>query len=355
MDAKKHPIGCVTIKDIAKMANTSHATVSRVLNNPEYPVSKALRKRVLDIAEEYHYAPNLIGRSLKAQMISDVGVIVPNFSNPFYAIFLSTIEKALNKNGLNMLIMSTNRSEKYEKRAFEKLLMRRVGSIVMLSQIADHRMISYAAERNTRLVMMNDWVRDDNCVNIYADSELAGQSVTEHLIRLGHERIGYISSPLDRYSRAAFHLGYLKALALGNIRFWPELEVIDQQDDDETSEIYEYERGIKLTERLIDQCPDITAIIACNDYMAFGAIVTLQARGIRVPGNISVVGRDNIPMAQMITPQLTTFSEPIREMTNSLLSVLSKSITAKACPDGEEDIVCKGELILRESTAPIEP
>ena len=350
MDIKKHASG-VTIKDIAQMAHTSHATVSRVLNNPEYPVSDALRERVLRIAKESHYVPNLIGRSLKVQMDSDIGVIVPNFSNPFYAIFLAAIEKALSQNGLNMLVVSTNRSEKLEKTAIQNLLMRRVGAIVMLSQITDHMMLAYAAERGTRLVMMNDWLRDNGCVNIYADSEQAGQLVTEHLIGLGHTRIGYISSPLDRYSRSAFHLGYLKALALHNIRFLSAYEMIDQQEANQSSEVYEYERGVKLTEQLMVQCPGLTAIIACNDYMALGAIAALQGRGMKLPGQISVVGRDNIPMAQMTTPALTTISEPIREMTQALINILCKPVSAPADAANPGDIVCHGTLFLRDSTA----
>ena len=350
LENKKRPTG-ITIKDIAQLANTSHATVSRVLSNPEYPVSEALRARVLEIADVYDYVPNLIGRTLKGRMGTDVGVIVPNFSNPFYAIFLSTIEKALGKNGLSMLVVSTNHKEKYEKAAFQKLLMRRVGSIVMLSQISDSKLLHNAAERGMRLVMMNDWLKGNPCDSIYADGEHAGQIATEHLIGLKHTRIGYISSPLDRYSRSAFYLGYLKALALNNIRFAPELEMFDRQDENETSEVYEYERGVKLTDRLLEQCPDVTAIIACNDYMAIGAMAALQTKGLRVPEDVSIVGRDDIPMARMVTPALTTVSEPIPEMTAALLNVLKKPTNQEDEPGGFESIIYNGKLILRHSTA----
>jgi len=350
LENKKRPTE-ITIKDIAQLANTSHATVSRVLSNPEYPVSEALRARVLKIADAYNYVPNLIGRTLKGRMGTDVGVIVPNFSNPFYATFLSTIEKALGKNGLSMLVVSTSHKEKYEKAAFQKLLMRRVGSIVMLSQISDTKLLHDAAERGTRLVMVNDWLRGNPCDNIYADSEHAGQIATEHLIGLNHTRIGYISSPLDKYSRSAFHLGYLKALTLNNIRFRPEQEVLDQQEQSAASEIYEYERGVALTEQLLSQCPDITAIIACNDYMAIGAMAALHAKGLRVPEDVSIVGRDNIPMARMVTPALTTVSEPIPEMTNALLTVLGKPLPPDNAAAPFESIVFNGELILRDSTA----
>ena len=196
-----------------------------------------------------------------------------------------------------------------------------------------------------------NWLRDNGCVNIYADSEQAGQLVTEHLIGLGHTRIGYISSPLDRYSRSAFHLGYLKALALHNIRFLSAYEMIDQQEANQSSEVYEYERGVKLTEQLMAQCPGLTAIIACNDYMALGAIAALQGRGMKLPGQISVVGRDNIPMAQMTTPALTTISEPIREMTQALINILCKPVSAPADAANPGDIVCHGTLFLRDSTA----
>lgn len=330
-----------TIKDIAKLAGTSFATVSRVLSGTSYPVSAELRERVLRAAREVNYVPNLVGRSLKMQTGREVGVIVHSLTNPYYTHMLSNLEKLLAQRGVTMLIASTNRSEEGEAAALQQLLMRQVGALVLLAQLRDVTLLRQAAERGVQLIAVQERIDDPPCSCVLVDSEHAGKMAAEHLLSLGHTEIGYISAPLDRHSRRSYYKGFKSALGE---RFREEMCAIAASENESFGEIYEYGMGQELASQLLKANPHMTALVAGNDLLAAGALQALAEAGKRVPEDISVVGRDNIPLSQMVSPTLTTIAEPLSDIAHAVADMLENG-------SGETAYVeCTCTLVARASS-----
>lgn len=336
----------ITIVEIAKLAGTSHATVSRVLSNPNYPVSEELRNRVMDIVRKYNYTPNINGRLLKQTMTSDVGIIVPNYDNPYYYVIVSDLEKQLSKDDISLIVMSTQNDPKIERRIIERILSRRPRAIVLLEGVNSPESIQLIHQKGVKLIALNQsqYIEGSYCID--TDCEYSSSIAVDFLYRLGHRRIGCISSPISTSSLSCVR--YINGVKAAMQKHGLELAI----ECSETNEVlpgnlYSYEIGREMTSRLICNHPDLTAIIASNDITAMGAISILQEMGISVPDDISVIGRDDITMARMFSPSLTTVREPFGDVISSITHVLSLEEVA---PTDEHMIVIRSQIIPRKST-----
>lgn len=302
-----------TISDIAKAANTSIATVSRVLSDSDYPVSAAMRERVKQTAKEFNYSPNLLGRMLKRNETRDIGVIVPTIQNPFYTEVLIGIEMEAKKYGYDILLYNSFRNVKAERRHIKKLCQKQVKGIIISSVDSNPAALAEFIQTGGNVVLFDQDADFPGCIKIKFDFIKASQMAVEYLITMGHENIAFLSSPLIIKSRRDNLEGYKQALAAHNIRMIPENILVSEEELDIENGMYEFENGKELAKQFISLEKRPTAIFTINDITAFGIIQQLSANGISVPEEVSVIGFDNIEISKMINPPLTTVNQPSYE------------------------------------------
>lgn len=339
----------ITIKDIAKLAQCSHATVSRVLSGSDYPVSKELRDRVVRIARDNNYMPNQFGRLLKQQYSSDIGVIIPNYHNPYYTTIISIIEEQLENTDAGLLIVSTQRNRRKERLVMEQLLSKRVHAVVVIDGLSNKGVYQIAIDKGTKLILMNDGAdMHESVYRVNIDNEYSGELAASHLLDLGHRCFALISSTGqdDDYSCRQFAAGVCAAMARRGIDFTPDC-IFSLGAEERARSLNGIDIGRALAMRAIKSRPETTAIIASNDLLALGALAFLREAGYRVPQDISIIGRDDIVIAQISVPALTTIHEPYTESGIIIASILSNNM-----PESECDVsrVLRSRIVVRGTT-----
>jgi LacI family transcriptional regulator len=327
----------VKLEDIARETGFSISTDSRVLSNSNYPVSEQIREKVLSIAGAMGYEPNIAARSLRTDRTNTIGIIVDDLLSPFTPPIVRGIQDYLNENGFLSLIVNSDWDPDQEQAAIKTLLSRPVDGIIFVEY--SHRTTSDGLERSNKPRVFVHRLFGSPIKNSVVPDDYYGASLaTEHLIRLGHHRIGYINGPENWHTCRARLSSYRDTLASHNLSFEPALV---QPGDWETESGYAAAKDLlKLTERP-------TAIFAANDPMALGAIYAIQDAGLSVPGDIAVVGYDNRNFTKTFRPTITTVSMPVIEMGGVAAELLLKQIAEGR--KEEEEIKVKGQLIIRET------
>ncbi len=327
----------VTLDDISKATGFSVPTVSRVLSNSRYPVSAATRQRILDVAQSLGYRPNLAARGLRTERTNSIGILVDDIMSPFVPSIVRGIQDALIEQGFSCLIMNSDWNPDLEHAAIEGLLSRPVDGIIFVEYF--HRATYEALERSQKPylfvhrlfggVVKNSIVPDD-----YHGATLAMQ----HLLGLGHRRIGYINGPENWHNSRDRLAGYRDELARQELALDPAL--IQPGD-------WEFESGYAAAGKLLALAEPPSAIFAANDLMALGAIYGLQDAGLTVPADVAVVGYDNRDFTNIFRPKITTVSMPVYEMGRAAAEQLLMQIADER--RGFEEIKVRGRLYVRES------
>ena len=325
----------ITITDIAKRANVSKSTVSRVINNTT-PVHESKREAVLAAMKELNFEPNVFARGLASGQSRTIGVMTQNIGSPFYDAISQGILDSLGETEYSPIFADGRWGEEAGIEAAEMLLGRMVGGLIIVgSRLPEIELDSLKTRVPTLLVgrYVNGW--DDRC--LFVDNEKAGYDATKHPIDLGHQRIVHISGIVDHQDAIRRKAGYRRALEEAGIGF--DERLVCQGEFDGHS-------GISTIDALLNQGVEFTAVFAANDMMAFGARLALYRRGIRVPEDVSIIGFDDQVESEFLSPPLTTIQQPAHEMGLLVASTLMKMIA------GEEYSLPKLEtrLIVREST-----
>ncbi|WP_432667223.1 LacI family DNA-binding transcriptional regulator [Wukongibacter baidiensis] len=292
------------IRQVAKQAGVSVATVSRVLNHPE-AVSIKTKEKVLAVMEEMNYTPNGIARSLALNRTSTIALLIPNILNPLYPQVAKGIEDVAHQKGYNLLLCNTEEDEEKEKEYIEMLLEKRVDGFILISSFLERQDIDKIKNRNTSIVMIGSCKENIDVDIVYTDYLKGAYQATQHLIDLGYKRIAHISGPLKGMESREKLMGYERALK--------EIEI-------NTSEDYivegdnEIEGGYLAAKQLLQLEKPPKAIFAANDLMAIGAIDAIKDSGLKIPDDIAIVGFDNIRMSALVEPKLTTISQPVYKM-----------------------------------------
>lgn len=347
MQNRKKP---ATIKDIARIGNMSSATVSRVLGDSSYPVSMAMRDKVMQIARELNYSPNLLGRMLKRNEINEIGVILPTIQNPFYIEVLIGIEMEAKKNGYDILLYDSYRNVSEERRHVKKLCQKQVKGIIISSVDKSPAALTEFLQTGGSVILFDQDVDFPGCIKIKFDFVKAGRMAVEHLISMGHENIAFLSSPVVLKSRIDILEGYKQALDAHHIRLKPENTVISDKELDIENGMYEFENGKELARLFISLKERPTAIFAVNDITALGIIQQLAGYGISVPEDVSIVGFDNIEISKMVSPPLTTINQPTYETGRIAGKLLIDSLGEKAIKS-DFTITMEPSLVLRKSVS----
>lgn len=331
----------VGIKDIAKRVNRSITTVSRALNGYD-DVSPETKQLVLETAKEMGYSPNAFAQRLQKQQSDTIGLILPTFSprfsDPYFSELLAGIGNMAADLGFDLLV-STRSPGPEEKEAYEKLIEgRRVdGFIVVRTRKQDQR-IDYLRSQDFPFVAFG---RTDDCDRFsYVDEDgyFGMRLVAEYIARLKHERIGCLLPPAD----LAFSEKRLAGLGDGLAEFDLALDESLIREGDLTQK-----SGYQLGSELLDLPEKPTAIIACNDLMAFGVMSAAQDRNLVVGEDISVTGFDDIPMSEYSHPPLTTVHQPVYQIGGMVCEMLVKIIRDEI--DDRQQVLLQPELVIRQS------
>ena len=294
------------IREVAKRAGVSTATVSRVLSRPDV-VSPDTRLRVLKAVERLGYAPNSVAKNLRTLKSRKLLVTVPDISNPFFALILQGIEDMAQRNGYAVLVGDTQHDEQREERYALMLKQKEADGLIFLG----HRLPKLAASVVQELApncapIVNgcEFSADLGVPSVHIDNATAASEAMEHLYGLGHRRIGVVTGPLlSPLSRDRLKGAVASASAQG-----AEADVLVRHGD------FSIRSGAEAASTLLEGSERPTAIFCFNDEMAMGVIAEARSRGLRVPVHLSVVGFDDIRFAQCTDPPLTTVAQPMREI-----------------------------------------
>ena len=331
----------VTIKDIAKRADVSTATVSYVINDSRY-VSPALKTRVLEAIEELGYYPDDNARSLRSKRTSTIGLIVPDNSNPFFAEIAKGVEDAGFEAGYTVILCNSNAMLERELAYLEVLLSKRVDGMILFSTTTKLEQVDAIVRRGIPTAIFYREPGGLDVDTFILDNLQAGYQATSHLIELGHTEIACIR-PLSLTNPSAQRVdGYKKALEDHGL-MWR--EALMPQGNNLIS------GGEQAAWKLLESGQRFSAIFACNDAMAIGAMRALREAGFRIPDDISIVGIDDIILAAYSNPPLTTIASPKQEAGRLAVEHLLERING-IHEGGARNFILETRLIIRESTAP---
>jgi LacI family transcriptional regulator len=339
----------VTIRDVARAANVSISTVSHVLSGKR-PTSGATRQRVEDVIERLGYRPNRVAQSLVWRRPFALGLIIPDITNPYFPAFALGAEDRVRERGYTLVLGNSEYDARREESYLELVRSQQLaGAIYCLGDEMSPILaqIQRAVEEGLAVVLVHSPMA--SVPTVCADNRQGGRLAAEHVLNLGHHAIGIISAlPLDE-GMADREAGFLDVLRERGM-------AVDRTAVPSMYGNHQIDGGRMATLELLEHAPDLTAIFVLNDLMALGALAATQSTGRRVPEDVSIVGFDNIPFAELANPPLTTVGQPIRQLgvqaADLLLSVIEDGAAPPASESSQPNVLLPNQLIVRGSTAP---
>ncbi|MBA2469031.1 MAG: LacI family DNA-binding transcriptional regulator [Chloroflexia bacterium] len=332
----------ITIKDIAARAGVSISTVSRVVNQ-SVKVDPATEERVHEAIATLGYRPNLLARSFRRKITHTIGLLVPDNSNPFFAEMARVIEDAGFAEGYSVILCNSDLSEVKQTRYIDVLLAKRVDGIILTStglipdEDTNHN-LARIRQAGVPCVVIDRDLGDEPVDQLLVDNHEGGYLAARFLLDHGHRAIACVVGPSDLTPSAGRIAGFRRALREAGL---------DLPADALVRGNGRHDGGARAVGELLARNMELTAIFAFNDEMAIGVIGALQRTGRQVPGDVSVVGFDDIPYAAAVFPAVTTIAQPIAEMGRMGLKMLLDRIRD---PTGEPSrILLSTRLMERES------
>lgn len=331
----------VTIKNVAKEAGVSFGTVSRVVNN-DIHVKQETRTRVLKAMEKLGYVVNRQARSLAGGRTNTIGVLAPDLGTGYIGEVIRGIDAELALKHYDLMLFTTHRTAEKESKYVANLVTGIVDGLLLIVSRRPDEHISTLTRINFPFTLIDHQARGDDCPAVGATNWQGAYNATEYLIKLGHQRIGFITGWMDLRAAIDRLEGYKSALRTYHIPVEQKLIYEGQffQPD-----------GYAGASALIELEDRPTAIFASNDVMAMGAMDAVRNRGLRIPDDISIVGFDDIPQAEFVRPALTTVRQPLEKMGRVATQMLLDRLeNPNKVP---ERIELPTELIVRNSTMPL--
>jgi DNA-binding LacI/PurR family transcriptional regulator len=332
-----------TMRDIAKMAGVTQATVSYVINDSE-EISETVKKRVLDAAEELGYIPNAVARNLKKRTTNTIGIIVPDVMNSYYNEMIKYTEKIIREKGFFTFICNTMHDADVENWYIISLIQQKVAGVFICYGLTNRSCYEKLHQHSVPFVDIDDesdnvkWDSPCVLVNHRKGSFLAVQ----HFVSLGIKEIAYISEPLYNMALRDRYEGFLQAMKEFSLEVNSDIIYIAKKDN-------EYEKiqlGYVATREIFSRAKP-KGIFAATDQIAFGVLKRLNEMKVKIPQEIAVIGYDNVPFSSVISPSLTTINQPIRTMCIQGTSTLFKAVRREQ--DIKKKITLEPSIIIRES------
>lgn len=323
--------------DVAKLANVSTATVSRVLRKPD-KVSRDTREKVLEAIKELNYQPNMIARQFRTKETKTVLVVIPDVTSPFFSKVLRGIEHTALENGYRVVLGDTENDTSREQEYIELLLQQQADGMILLTARMDRTRLEEISNQFP-VVLACEYIDELDVPTVSIDNIGGARKATEHLIELGHTKIAHITGPMNVILSRDRLKGYEQAMISHQLQMDP---LYIQEGD------FSLESGYSQMQHLLELEIPPTAAFVFNDLMAIGAIKAVKDKGLRVPEDIAVVGFDNIQMASVFEPNITTIDQPKYAIGKKAMDLLLNLMNGETLH--KKKFVLKDELIVRESS-----
>jgi DNA-binding LacI/PurR family transcriptional regulator len=326
-----------SLKDVAKLAGVSPATVSRVINNT-VPVDAATAARVRESIAKLKYRPNVFAQNLRRKHLNIIGLVVPQIDHDMFAGVIAYVDAYAVQYGYEMMLGNTNNSSENEERVIRKFLNMNVSGLI-ISRVSDQSTVLGMLDRSAvPAVIIDRTLEHENVDCVCLDNIGAGRLAATYLVGMGHRALACVTGPRHIHLSRERLEGFRARLLEHGIELDPRLVT----DGD-----FGFDSGREAARRLLATGLPVSAIWAQNDLMAIGCMQELAARGIRVPQDISVVGMDDIRAARMVYPPLTTVRQPLDQMSDTAIQVLIHRLSN---PNGTaEERVVAPDLVIRGS------
>ena len=331
----------VTIADVAQEAGVSMMTVSRAINN-KGGIREETRQRILEIAERIGYRPSGVARALATNRSCTIGLVIPDVANPFFSQIVRGAEDLAYASGYNVFLVNTGEDIEREETALNSLLEKHVdGAILCSPRLPEIKLQDYI-DRFYNTVLINRELESSrvDCVTINVNDMWGAQQAVSHLVSLGHQKIGLIAGPQESTSSQRRRIGYRQGLENNNFPYDDQLIITCQPN---------IEGGYQAAKAFLSTREEITAIVAYNDMVAFGIYQACEELGKSIPDEMAIIGFDDIPLAALVKPSLSTLRIDKRALGKDAIQTLISLI------NGEKDIaherIIQPTLIIRDSVS----
>jgi LacI family transcriptional regulator, galactose operon repressor len=331
-----------TIKDVASRCGVHPSTVSRALSPAmSHLVADDVARRIRAIADALGYRPNVTAAGLRTGRSGLIGVLAPDIADPSFPPVLGGIAEALNAAGYATLVADAGpRGSQLE--LVDRLIARGVDGLVLATVSLHDPVVAHCSDAGIPVVLVNRTDAERALPSVVSDDEAGMSLAVAHLVGLGHRHLGHVAGPQDISTGALRRAGFEAGAAQAGL---PAREIAV-----EVAPAYTREAGRTAALRLLDRKPGLTAIVAANDLLAFGVYDAIAERGLTCPLDISIVGHNDMPYVDMLSPPLTTVRIAQREMGDRAARLLLAEISD---PESQRDhVVLAPQLIVRGSTAP---
>jgi LacI family transcriptional regulator len=335
-----------TLRDVAAVARVHPATASRALN-PETRllVSEETARRVIEAAERLGYRPNPVARSLRTRRSHTVGVLIPDLNNPLFPPIVRGLEDRLAEHGYVALLGNTDADLSRERMIFDQMRARHVDGFVMATATLHSPILDEAAEADLPVVLMNRTAPEYPFSSVAVDNEQGERAAVNHLVALGHTKIGHIAAPQDISTGVTRLRGFLDSMHSHGL------------PTDQGSIVYAagltIEEGLRCGRKLLEANGDLTAIAVANDMLAVGCYGALDELGLRCPEDVSVVGFNDMPFIDRLRPPLSTVRFPHYQLGTEAAKLILERIESGEGP--VKILYLAPELVARGSTMPVAP
>ncbi|MTH54367.1 substrate-binding domain-containing protein [Bacillus mangrovi] len=332
-----------TIKDIARAAGVSITTVSRALNGYS-DVSEKTRKKIIELSKELNYSPNTLARGLVMNKSKTIGLLVSGFSKEsikdnFTFEVLAGINQYAAETDYDLVLFNTNSTMQREKTYTQLCRERRVDGVILQGIRTDDPYLQEVVESNIPCVLIDIPVETDNVAFVSTDNVLGAEKAVNHLIELGHRNIAMINGHDHAFVSRERLKGFKQGLGAHGIPFREEWAVNGEFTEKEAE---------KAALELLKKYPEITAVFCASDLMAFGAVKAVSTLGMSVPQDVSIIGYDDILLAEYFSPGLTTIAQDRQMLGFSAARLLTEMLQEESAP---KHIVLETKLKIRQTTA----
>jgi LacI family transcriptional regulator len=332
----------LTIKDIARMAEVSTATVSMILNSKDGNISTVTREKVLRIVKENNYIPNTMARSLVTRQTKTIGLVIPDIVNPFFPELARGAEDKASEAGYSIIYCNTDDDLEKEEKYINMLAEKMVDGIVFTHSAKRTNGLSPIDRGNIPVILIDRDLESSNVKGkVLVDNLEGAYKAVKHLIDKGYKKIAFITGALTSTTAKDRLAGYRKALEDSGIEYNNNYIRAGQ---------YKSEWGLTAVKQLLDEGLDFDAVFCGNDLIAISVIKLLKSKGYNIPNDVGVVGFDDIYMASVVEPGLTTIKQPNYEMGYKAVELLIEVLEKSGEAAEQKTIILDTELIVRKST-----
>jgi DNA-binding LacI/PurR family transcriptional regulator len=329
-----------TIKDVARAAGVAASTVSRYLNG-QLRVSPATEAKVLEAVAELGYVPNAAARNLARRRSGVIGFVVPEISNPYFGTIADYVVEAVERHG-RLVLLCSHRSQSVKQASYIDLLASgAIDGMLYLGSFRTNERLAAAIADGLPVVIVDEPIAGLPPVpTVVMDDYAGGYQAASYLVALGHRRIAFVSGPAELGSVQERYRGYCDALSVGGLDASSQVRLSGQ---------FTEQFGMSALPHLLAAASPPSAAFVASDYIALGVISAAETHGVRVPGDLSIVGFDDIRFAQYVRPRLTTIRSPVDRLAATGVELLFERLHDPQAPARYQ--VLSVELVIRESAA----